>query len=82
MYIYLKIDYQLIDYFNLIDFDTDLPVADEALAASATESPDLVDAVRVWRAVVRHLRALVHVVASSVLLLGLSINNLLDSSLR
>ena len=45
-----------------------LPVADEALAALAGEGSDLVDAVRVGRAVVSHLRALVHIAASPAIL--------------
>ena len=48
--------------------NADLPVADEPLAALAAEAPNLIDAIRVYRAVVSHLRALVHVSASPTIL--------------
>ena len=48
--------------------NADLPVADEPLAALAAEAPNLIDAIRLYRAIVRHLRALVHIAASPALL--------------
>ena len=48
--------------------NADFPVADEPLATLAAEGPHLVDAIRVGRAVVRHVSALIYVSTSPALL--------------
>ena len=48
--------------------NADLPVADEPLAALADKASHLVDAIRVHRAIVCHLRALVHIATSPAIL--------------
>ena len=55
--------------------NADPPVADEPLATLAAEASHLIEAVRVGRAVVSHLRALVHIAASPALLKFDSMNH-------